>query len=165
MPVPKDHCIGPFTNFVVEPGETAEVDVLVTDNIFVGSVVSIPLVSVKIPETVSGEAKLTPPLVLAMVRFANVVEEAPPMVCAVLPLKVTVLPFGVKEPALDQLPPTNKLPDVALSVNPPDEIVIWPAKPRSAFGMATTFEFCKVTFCGTPLPAVIELPVHSVPTL
>jgi len=22
-----------------------------------------------------------------------------------------------------------------------------------------------VTFCGTPLPAVVELPVHSVPTL
>ncbi len=154
-----------MTNAVVEPPDIAAVDVLVTDNTFVASVVSIPLVSVSVPDTVSGDVRLTPPLVLAIVRFANVTNEAPPMVCAVPPLKVTVLPFGVKEPALDQLPAMNKLPDVAFSVNPPDEIVRCPAMPRSVFGMATKFVFCMVAFCGTPLPAVVELPVHSEPTL
>ena len=141
MPVPNDQVKGPLINLEDEPADTAEVEVLMTDNIFVTFVVSIPLVSVRVPDTVSGEVNVTPPLVLAMVRFAKVTDEAPPMVCAALPLKETVLPFGVKEPALDQLPAMNKLPDVALSDNPPDEIVRCPAMPRSVFGMFTVLEF------------------------
>ena len=68
------------------------------------------LVSVSVPLTFVLMPKVTPAPALAMVRFSNVVEVLPPIVCRLEPLKFTVLPLAVNEvaepPLLVQLPLT-----------------------------------------------------------
>src|SRR5438105_247186 len=65
----------------------------------------LPAVRVSAPVTVASTPSETPAtLLLLIVRLLKVVGEEPPIVCAALPLKLTVLLLAVKVPLLVQLP-------------------------------------------------------------
>lgn len=139
--------IGPLIKEVVLPPNTVPLVVLRWDNILVVVVVSMPLVSVRVPEedTSTGLFKVTPPLVLAIVRLPKIALLVPdPVTCIVWaapPLKVTVRPLFVKEVVfefcLNQFPPTDKLPDVAFNAKVPLVIVRFPKQERSVDGIVT----------------------------
>ena len=90
---------------------------------------------------------------------------APVNVCADAPLNVTKRELGVNVPELVKLPATlRSAPIVLLSAKVlAAPIVRIPAIPLAAAGIFTELEV-SVTFCGTPAPAVVAFPVHSVPT-
>ena len=108
---------GPLIYEVADAPVILPTAVFVIVNKFVVVVARIPDVSVRIPVLVSdtGAFKETP-LVLLIVKLLKVEPLAPPMVCAVLPLKFNVPPFAVNIPLLLKLPAKFVVPEVAVNV-------------------------------------------------
>ena len=127
-------------------------------------VVTIPLVKVIIPFTVTGALNVTPPPVLAISRSENTAPDTSHIACASDPLRTTLRPLGVNVPPFDQLPATYRFPEVGFKVKPPALMVRSPATPRSPFGIMIILVLSMVTCRGTPNPAVALFAVHSDPT-
>src|SRR5947209_6533418 len=101
---------GPLMKVVVEPPLT--VPALPIVRVLVLVVVTMPLVRVSVAETEIGDARLTPPEVLAIWRKAK--EVVPVMVWAAPPLKATKRPFVVNTPVRVQFPATFRSPPATL---------------------------------------------------
>jgi hypothetical protein len=73
--------------------------------------INLPFVSVRLLETFAAEVKVTPVLELLITNVPNAV--SPLNVCAIEPLRVTILLLFTKVPLLVKLPPTFKFPPAA----------------------------------------------------